>query len=149
MQTCVHTLFTASQKSFATRGWLINLRRMTILLPEGPLTLSPWRCFFCKATRLKGLTATHTTTAIHTLSLMVSVCCLLVQLVVHPVASQGQGLPSGQVYMIYEIYISAHWWSALMRWQRQMLRHRQRHRYIPGLMWAYEQVGVCGALKIG
>lgn len=39
MQTCVHTLFTASQKSFATRGWLINLRRMTILHPLGPLPL--------------------------------------------------------------------------------------------------------------
>lgn len=46
MQTCVHTLFTAGQKSFATRGWLINLRRMTILLPEGPLPVSPCRCFF-------------------------------------------------------------------------------------------------------
>lgn len=44
MQTCVHTLFTASQKSFATRGWLINLRRMTILLLS--LILSPCRCFF-------------------------------------------------------------------------------------------------------
>lgn len=36
----------------------------------------------------------------------------------------------GQVCMIYDIYISARWWSALMRWQRQMLEdtaHTHKH----------------------